>query len=144
MIKRIIFVSLVILFLNLIWEFSHHNLYIDLTAIPSNIHLVLASFMDVFLILFFLSVITLKNKNINWLKKPSGKDYLIFVIIAMSFAFIWEIINLYLGRWQYTSSMPKVLGVGLSPLLQLAVTGSIALYINFAIFFHAKSSKRQE
>ena len=38
----------IVLVLNLIWEFSHYQLYNDLSGIPSTLHLLIASVTDVF------------------------------------------------------------------------------------------------
>ena len=134
MIKKIIKILFFVLILNLIWEFSHHYLYIDLTGIPTTLHLILASFMDVILIFFLFSIISFKIKNksfdFKWLENPSKKDYILFIIIAILFAFIWEAINIYLGRWSYKLAMPTILGVGLSPLLQLAFTGILSILLS--------------
>jgi len=134
MIKKISYLALTVFILNLIWEFSHHYFYIDLTKIPHNLHLFLASFADVIIILFLFMVISINLKKrsfyFDWINNPRKKDYTKFIIISIFFAFIWEIINLSLGRWQYTSKMPLIFGVGLSPLLQLAITGSLGLFIN--------------
>lgn len=43
---KLIFLAIFVLILNLAWEYSHYVLYIDLTNIPSTIHLIIASFID--------------------------------------------------------------------------------------------------
>ena len=48
-----------ILFLNVVWEFSHFRLYVDLTGIPKIQHLLIASFA--FAALSRLSKITIVN-----------------------------------------------------------------------------------
>ena len=40
-----------------------------------------------------------------------------------------EIINLNLGRWDYTKLMPTIFGIGISPLIQLVATAIISLVL---------------
>lgn len=127
--KDIFIIGFLTLILNLIWEFSHYQLYLDLSGIPKFPHLILASFTDMFILLCILGLISLKNKNFNWIKKPNKFDYLFVLILGLFIALSIELINLNLGRWSYTPEMPTLLGIGLSPLIQLSLTGIISLFI---------------
>lgn len=127
--KNFLTVGLIALILNIIWEFSHHFLYIDLSGILKYPHLVIASFTDALAILGIFMIISLKNKNFNWMKRPNKFDYLLVVLLGFAIAIIIEIINLNLGRWMYTDAMPTLFGIGISPLIQLALTGSVSLMI---------------
>lgn len=53
----------------------------------------------------------------NWMQVT------VFAIVALMFAFIDEKISVTMGRWEYGPKMPLVYGVGITPLLELAVTG---------------------
>ena len=129
-IKKIFFIAgLIALILNIIWEFSHHSLYIDLSGIPKYPHLIIASFTDMLIILGIFAIVSLKNKNLNWIKNPSKFDYLMVVFLGLIIAIFIEMINLNLGRWEYTMAMPTLFGIGISPLIQLALTGIISLII---------------
>jgi len=120
---------IIVLILNLIWEFSHSFLYIDMSGIPKNIHLILASFTDVIIIAFIFLIVSLKNKNIRWIEKPNTIDYVIIIILSLIISAFIELGALSTGRWDYTKLMPTVFGIGLSPLIQLAVTSIISLII---------------
>lgn len=115
--------------LNLIWEFSHFVLYIDLSGIPKNLHLIQASFMDMLIISAIFLIISLKNKNLNWTKKPKRIDYLIIVVLGIIVAGGIEFWALSVGRWMYKDLMPTIFGIGLSPLIQLFSTGILSLII---------------
>ncbi len=128
--KKLFPLALIILILNLIWEFSHYRLYNNLTGISATPHLILASFVDVFLVFFIFLIISLRKKNNKWLNNPKEKDYFFVIIFGLILAFVWELINLQFGRWEYKFIMPLFFQVGLSPLLQLAITGSFGLCIN--------------
>jgi hypothetical protein len=121
---------IIILILNLIWEFSHYRLYFDLTGIPATPHLILASFVDVFLIFFIFLIISLRKKSNKWINNPKKRDYLFVILFSLILAFFWELINLQLGRWEYKEVMPLFFSVGLSPLLQLPIIGSLSLWFN--------------
>jgi len=126
---KIFYLLLIILALNLIWEFSHYQLYNDLTNIPGNIHLIIASFADVALVSFIFILVSLSNKSLKWIEKTNISDYVSIVIFGALIAATLEIVNLNLGRWVYKASMPTIFNIGLSPLTQLFVTGIVSLII---------------
>ncbi|PJE73977.1 MAG: hypothetical protein COV02_00275 [Candidatus Terrybacteria bacterium CG10_big_fil_rev_8_21_14_0_10_41_10] len=136
---RFLVAGFVALFLNIIWEFSHHYLYIDLSGIPKYFHLIIASFADMIIVLGVFATVSLKNKNLNWLRNPRKSDYLMVISMGLIVAIFVEIINLKLGRWEYTSAMPTLFGIGISPLTQLALTGIISL-----IFVKKSDNKIQD
>src|SRR3989344_1517934 len=126
--SKLSLLGFIILILNLIWEFSHYRLYIDLTGIPSTIHLIIASFTDLFLVLIMLLIISIFRKNPNWIEKPQKRDYIIIIVLGMLIATVIEVYSLSNGRWSYTEFMPTIFGIGLSPLIQLfttAITGIV-------------------
>ena len=126
---KFLFLILISFILNLIWEFSHYSLYIDLSGIPSTRHLLIATFTDAFYILIFCIIISLKNRNLSWIDKPKKSDYIHLVILGIITSALIETINLNLGRWEYKLIMPTIFGIGISPLIQLAVTGVFSLII---------------
>lgn len=75
-------------------------------------------------LIYSITYITFKNINIfnNYLQLS------LFLIIALLFAYAWEIYAIKNKRWEYTSKMPLILNIGLTPLIQLALTGIIAIY----------------
>ncbi|MBI4975597.1 hypothetical protein HZC20_02875 [Candidatus Peregrinibacteria bacterium] len=125
--KRFFIAGFIALILNIAWEFSHHPLYIDLSGIPKYSHLIIASFTDMLTILGIFAIVSLKNKNTNWIKNPNKFDYLMVVFLGLIIAISIEMINLNLGRWEYTVAMPTFFGIGISPLIQLTLTGIISL-----------------
>ncbi len=125
--KTFLIVGLFAFTLNLLWEFSHYFLYVDLSGIQKYPHLVLASFVDMLLILSIFALISFKNKNIEWMRNPRRRDFVWVILSGIFIAAIIEIINLKLERLEYTSAMPTFFGIGMSPLIQLALTGVISL-----------------
>src|SRR3989344_3130003 len=126
-IKKFLMLGLIALALNIIWEFSHYSLYVDLSGIPKYPHLIMASFADTGIILCIFIIISLKNKNFDWIKNPSKFDYFFVVFLGIAIAAFLEVKNLNLGRWEYTATMPTIWGIGISPLIQLALTAAATL-----------------
>ena len=127
--NKFLILILIALIINIIWEFSHYQLYIDLSGIPSTRHLIQASFFDMLLLIGIFLFISLKNKTISWINKPKKSDYIIIIITGFIIAIFIETINLNFGRWAYKEIMPTIFGIGLSPFLQLALTGILSLFI---------------
>ena len=97
--------------LNLVWEFAHVRLY---TTKVSSLFLVWQSVKDAWWILLVFLV---------------SPNPLVMAPILLVFSWAVERHAITTKRWEYAPTMPRVLGVGLSPLLELAVTGLVALYI---------------
>lgn len=127
--SKLFMLMIIILILNLIWEFSHYRLYIDSTGISPTIHLIIASLTDLFLIAFIFLINSFFNKNLAWIENPKKFDYLIIVLLGMLIAAIIEIYSLTYNRWSYTELMPTIFGIGVSPLIQLFTTAIISLLL---------------
>lgn len=99
---------------NLVWENAHGVLYAH--AIPGWRYL-LASGGDVLL--------TATGVALAWpLRRRSRRTWLIGTAVVLTLlASMVELHALATMRWTYTEAMPTVLSMGLSPLLQLPVTG---------------------
>lgn len=131
---RLFWIAFFVLTLNLIWEFSHHILYVDLTGIPLIPHLILASFTDLFLVWFILVLNSILRKNLDWMEKPKKSDYVVITTLGILIAAAIEVYSVSRGRWAYTELMPTFLGIGISPLVQLFSTSSISLWLVNKIF----------
>ena len=126
--SKLFLLAFIVLILNLIWEFSHYRLYVDLTGIPLTIHLIIASFADLFLVFFIILIISIFRRNANWIENPKKWDYIRIVVLGILIATVIEIYSLSNGRWSYTEFMPTIFGIGISPLIQLfttAITGIV-------------------
>ena len=127
--NRLLIICMTALILNIIWEFSHYSLYVDLSGISKPVHLIIASFADMLIIMGIFVFLSLKNGNANWIENPNKSDYFAVVFLGIIVAVLIEKINLNLGRWRYTEAMPTVFGLGVSPLIQLALTGLISIIL---------------
>ena len=132
-----IIVSLFIIsfFLNLLWEVLHSTLYKTCWEMPFNKVqrlLVIMSLKDAFWIIFFFVLATLIS---NILLLSDTVQFAIFIILCLSFSFTDEKLAIKRKRWEYGKNMPRFLGVGLTPLLELALTGGVALYLGSLLNF---------
>ena len=80
-------------------------------------------------VFFLISVLIFKNINIL----TNKFQLLIFIILTLFFSFIDEKISLKMKRWEYSKQMPKIFGIGITPLLELAVTGILTFIYVFLI-----------
>ncbi|MBI1866625.1 MAG: hypothetical protein HY005_02630 [Candidatus Staskawiczbacteria bacterium] len=126
---RIFLISFLI---NIIWEFSHCGLYstcLNWTPKKRILLLFFASFKDALLIVIFYLIATFPFGNKNILELPLSFYY--FIILSLFFSFVDEKISIRYKRWEYSPKMPKAFGVGMTPFLELAVTGIITFVIVF-------------
>src|SRR3989344_4036202 len=110
--------------INLLYEVLHSQLYTTCLKMPLKKYIPLitiASVKDGIWISIFFAVSVLIFKNLIIL--TNYYQILFFIIIALTFAFIDEKISIKYKRWEYSSQMPKIFGVGITPLLELAITG---------------------
>lgn len=99
----------VALLLNIVWEFLHVRLY---TTAVTRAYLLWQSVKDA----LWISLAYLLAPNVY-----------VFALGLLVFAYVVELHATRTGRWAYGPHMPRVFGVGLSPLLELPVTGTLTL-----------------
>jgi len=124
MINIFIEIFLVAFFVNLLWEVCHSQLYETCLRLPLKDYIPLitkASLNDGFFVVLFYWITTLFFKNANILENHA--QLLFFLLIGLIFAYIDEKVSLKLMRWQYSGAMPTILGVGITPLLEISLTG---------------------
>ncbi len=126
---QLLILGFIVLILSLIWEFSHFPLYYPLIGISKTPLLLIAGIGDLFLISLIFLAISYKNKTTNWIKTPDYSDYLLIILLGSFISILIEVISLNLGSWAYREAMPVILGIGLSPLVQLSVTSILSLFI---------------
>ncbi len=118
---RLLLLFAIGLVLNLLWENFHAGLYIHYRGGEiTEIILLRAAVFDG-LVILVASFVLFKIKR--WRSYPS-----VLFLTLIVFALVLEWWALSTGRWAYNELMPivPVLKVGLSPLLQLGLTGVIA------------------
>ncbi len=133
--KRCLFVFVVIaLLFNIIWENLHATLYSPNDWMSDSYYL-LCTIGDVVIILIMYVCVGKIFNDLNWAKKLTLSQLAVMLIIGALAALIVEMVALYLNWWQYTENMPIVplIGIGLSPFLQLALTSVASVVITSRI-----------
>jgi len=135
-ISRILSIVVIGFFLNLLWEVLHSLLYDwDKAPLINNIYVYIprivffASGFDAFWIFTFIIWNSLFHRGVEWIKVPQKRDYLTFAAIGVITAIFIELQAIFFNQWEYNEYMPLVFGIGLTPLIQLALTSSISLYL---------------
>lgn len=123
-IRHFLFVFLAAFVLNLLWENLHAPLYFHYQGgVITEYILLRAALFDALIISVFAAILFFApwKQARPWLMLAAG------VLFAVGL----ELWALQTGRWEYTALMPLIpfLDVGLSPSVQLGVTGWCALWV---------------
>lgn len=122
-------------FINLLYELLHSVLY--KTCLEASLRkytylMLKAALFDglVIGVVYYISYLIFNNVNpfLNTLQLTT------FLLLSLTFAYAWEIYSLRREKWEYASNMPLFLAVGVTPLLQLVLTGICTLYIVFNFY----------
>ena len=130
--------------LNFVWESIHAVLFYEghagYVADFFMRMVIYASSIDALLILGIFCSGCLLFKSACWLESYRGKEVLYTVALGVVIAAIIEVKALLFEQWKYTALMPTIFGIGLSPLVQLAITGSLSIFLT-AKFFYGKKRR---
>lgn len=120
--RRIVIWSALAFALNLVWEIGHVSLYtIWREAAPQVVawSIFHCTIGDVMIALAVFALAAIVVRRVDW---PTSRPWFggaLAVVAALVFTAQSEWYNVYRsGAWGYTSSMPTIFGIGLSPLLQ--------------------------
>lgn len=149
--------------LNFLWEFLHGAfLYEGIGILPSTSYVPLilyATFVDAVLIVVMWMLTTLIFRDVSWTiaedlspssnsrRQTGGETNVVcysekrsapwsfFIFLGFLFAVLIEIRAVFFQhRWVYSSLMPTIFGIGLSPLVQLVLTGIISVTLARRVF----------
>jgi len=133
----VVFVSAFLL--NFVWESVHAVLfYAEHASYVASFFtrmVLYASSIDALLILGIFCAGCLFFKGDCWLEHYRGKELLFTILLGFGIATIIEVKALFFEQWSYTALMPTIFGIGLSPLVQLAVTGALSIVITSKLFY---------
>ncbi len=123
--------------LNLAWEIAHVRLYTlwastdGLSVSWALLHCTLGDVV-IALAMFALAVVMLGDKD--WPISRPWAGGAIVVAGAVAYTALSEWYNVYrVGSWGYTASMPLIIGIGLSPLLQWLVLPPVMVVVYRAL-----------
>jgi hypothetical protein len=110
---------------NYVWELAQAPLYAGMNDFRQMLwHCIVPSLGDgvLVLLIFALGWIVLRRRD--WFVRPGGRGYGLMLSAGLVIAICIELVTVYaLGRWEYTTQMPILpgLGVGLAPIAQMLV-----------------------
>ncbi len=138
--EAVLLVGAVAFFLNLLWEVLHSMLYDwDTPPLVNDIYRFIpritgfATLLDAVWICCILLVNALRAGGFGWIYAPGAADYATVALCGLASAVLIELVAIRFNLWSYHRRMPLVFGMGLSPLVQLALTGCASLYIVSAL-----------
>ncbi|MDO8508145.1 MAG: hypothetical protein Q7S27_00505 [Nanoarchaeota archaeon] len=125
--------------LNFIWESYHSVLFYNCCEnmnSPTYLRLIShVSIIDAGMILLAYFLVGLKS-GLIWIRDKKIGNYIGFSVIALILAIWIEYRGVYLlEKWSYNEWMPVIFGLGLSPLIQLIVTGICGLLLTKRILY---------
>ncbi len=121
-------------FLNFTWE-TFHGPYLYMMGEHMGITthqkfvpiIAWVSVKDAALVATFYAVVGVLYRNLLWIEEATWKQVSTILVIGIAAAAGIEYHAITTGRWVYSSLMPLVFGIGLSPLFQLGVTGALSV-----------------
>lgn len=115
-----------------VWEYFHFGLYTDYDHWTGSLPVyVLATVGDVLYTLGAFALVSAIKKSYEWISSATVADYFMLVTLGCFIALFVEYKGLALDRWEYRPEMPliPILGVGLSPILQMTVLLPVTFFI---------------
>lgn len=110
---------------NYVWEVAQAPLYVGMADFRQMLwHCFAPSLGDGALVLLIFVTGWAALRRRDWFVRPGVRGYALMLIAGLAIAISIELVAVYvLGRWEYTSRMPVLpgLGVGLSPVVQMLV-----------------------
>lgn len=127
------------------WEALHIPLYTSIAVETGSMPLVLYATLGDVLYTFVGAGLFVLLRGTGALCAPVPRDFLLLAAFGACIAVFVEYKAFLLERWAYTPAMPVVplLGVGLSPLLQMTLLLPLSVFImHIALSFSARTLKR--
>ena len=127
--------------LNFVWESFHSFSLYQGHNIESGKYVLMINYMsimDAVTILGIYLTIAFFEKDILWLEQLTKKRILMIIIFGLITAILAEYRAVYLTKeWSYNAFMPVVFGIGVSPMIQLSITGWLAIWVTSRLFYPA-------
>jgi hypothetical protein len=141
--KRLIWVFIVAVLLNYLWELAQAPLYVGMEDYNAGLlwHCFVASLGDGIMVLLIVAAGRFTLRESDWFLRPGVRGYLVTLTAGFLLAVLVEWVAVYvLNRWEYTKNMPKVpgLGIGLVPIAQMLFLPPLIFRI-VAVFGSAKT-----
>jgi len=132
--RSFLVIALVAFVLHYAWESVHLPLYTNYGTLGGLLPIQLyAALGDVLYTLLVFAGVALIKRDAGWMRRARGGDYVLLSLLGLCIAALVEYKATLLHLWEYTPAMPTVFGLGLSPLLQMAVLLPLCVYISRGI-----------
>jgi len=118
------FVYIVAVLLNYLWELAQVPLYLGLDGYSRTVfwHCFVASLGDGIMVMIIFAAGWITLHRWDWFQWPGVAGYLVMLTAGLVLAMVVEWVGVQsLGRWQYTENMPTLpwLHIGLIPIAQM-------------------------
>ena len=120
--RNLITIFIVAVLLNYLWELAQAPLYVGMERYNTAVfwHCFVASLGDGIMTLIIATTGRVILRRWDWFEQPGASGYLVMLATGLVLAVFVEAVALQLlGRWQYTVTMPTVLGIGVVPIAQM-------------------------
>lgn len=120
-----------------VWEYLHVGLYTNYEHWSQGFPIYwLATVGDVLYTLGAFALVSAIKKTYEWIHDATFSDYLMLVTLGCLIALFVEYKGIALHRWEYLPEMPiiPILGVGLSPVLQMAILLPITFFLTQRLY----------
>jgi hypothetical protein len=115
-----------------VWLYEDHDIGADHYVRMINY----VSIVDALIVLGIFCIVCVLWRNLSWLKGMNSMQALAVVLTGFAASGMLEYRAVYLLKeWRYNENMPIVLGIGLSPLIQIGVTGLLALWLTGRLLY---------
>lgn len=120
--------------LHLAWEAWHIRFYTGYEKMEGKLPVyVFATLGDVMYTLLAIILVSFFKNSITWFLFANLSDYLGLALLGLYIAIFVEYKAAALERWKYTSTMPRLFGLGLSPLIQMTVLLPFTVFITVVL-----------
>jgi len=125
-------ISIFAFLLNFVWELLQMPLFAGFADFPyyqTILHCTKATFGDVLISLVAFAGACLITRSRMWIVSMNKSGVVSFLAIGLVITVAFELLATGpLNRWEYSESMPTVIGVGVSPLAQWVILPLIQLW----------------
>jgi len=137
-------IAVVSFLLNYVWETVHEAFLYKEHSFRAEKYIVMmlyVSTVDASVILGVYLGVAALWKDILWLRAMKWQQVFTVCFAGMAIAAFIEYRSvLVLKEWSYSPLMPTIFGIGVSPLLQLSVTGLLTFWLTRILLFGGKRS----
>ena len=124
---------------NFIWE-SLHAVFLyeghDFNAMKYVLMVSYVSIIDGFLVLGIYLFVAALWRDLTWIREMNKKRIFTVLVAGLLLAAAIEYSKVFVTRtWSYNRLMPTIFGLGLSPLLQLGMTGLWAFWLSGRVLY---------